>query len=379
MAHIIPSESQTLLPDSTAKASNRCPARLVFLLQDLRFGGTQRQTLELVRLLDPRRFQAEVWLLCAGDDLAPLARQHGIPLVWLSRSPTVGPGSLAHLWRRLRSGPPDLLLPLTVVPNIWGRVLGRLARVPRIAGNCRGGGAPERQHERRLWRLAHHLFSNSQVLKTRLVNRYGIPEHRITVIPNGVDTDFFRPPAVPPAAPAVVLAVGRMVPEKDHDTLVQAFGLLAEDHPQAELWLVGEGPRRAAVQDLARRCLAPGRVRFLPGQADLRPLLHRASLLVLSSVAEAFPNVVLEAMAAGLPVVATRVGGVPEMVIPGATGWLVEPGNPPALAAAMSQVLGDAATRQAFGRAGRARAVREFSLETMVRRYEDEFQRLLAI
>jgi glycosyltransferase involved in cell wall biosynthesis len=88
--------------------------------------------------------------------------------------------------------------------------------------------------------------------------------------------------------------------------------------------------------------------------------------------------VVLEAMAAGLPVVATRVGGVPEMVVPGLTGWLVPPGDAPALAAALSQVLGDHDTRRAMGRAGRERALQDFSLEVMTRRYEDLLDRLLA-
>src|SRR5512141_1443710 len=96
------------------------PARVVFLLQDLKFGGTQRQALELARRLDPSRFRPEIWLLAAGDDLVPQARDGGLPLTWLSRQEQVGPGALLNLWRRLRRGAVDLLLPFTVVPNIWG-------------------------------------------------------------------------------------------------------------------------------------------------------------------------------------------------------------------------------------------------------------------
>ena len=219
------------------------PARLVFLLQDLKFGGTQRQALELARLLDPARFQVEVWLLAAGEDLAPLARDWGLPLVRLSRQEWVGPAALARLWRRLKNQPVDLLMPLTVVPNIWGRVLGRLARVPVIVGNCRGGGAPQRQHERWLWPLAHHIICNSAALKRVLTGRCGVPESQLTTIPNGVDTDYFRPaPEGPEPYPAVVLSVARMVPDKDHETLIRAFALAAVAHPLAQLWLVGEGP-----------------------------------------------------------------------------------------------------------------------------------------
>jgi glycosyltransferase involved in cell wall biosynthesis len=348
------------------------------LLQDLKFGGTQRQTLELARRLDPARFQVEIWVMTAGDDLTPLAREWGIPVVRLARQAVVGPLALINLWRRLHRQPPDLLMLLTVVPNIWGRILGRLARVPVIVGNCRGGGAPWRQHEWLLWPLMDHLFCNASALKAELTLRYKIPASKITVILNGVDTEFYRPaPASPRPNPQVILSVARLVPDKDHDTLIAAFSQVSAAFPQAELWLLGNGPRLAAIEALAARTLPPGRVRFWPGQPDIRSFLHQACLLVLSSRYEALPNVVLEAMAAGLPVAATRVGGLPELVVPGRTGWLVPPGDAPALAAAMSQALGDAEAREALGRTGREIAVADFSLEAMTRRYETVLSSLL--
>jgi glycosyltransferase involved in cell wall biosynthesis len=365
-----------LAPLSSLSPTAR-PVRLIFLLQDLKFGGTQRQTLELARRLDPARFQVEIWLLAAGEEMAPAARRSGIPLVRLGRQERVGPAALARLGRRLQNQDIAVLMPLTVVPNIWGRVLGRLARVPVIVGNCRGGGAPRRQHERWLWPLAHHILCNSQALKLVLTDRCGVPEARLTTIPNGVDTDYFQPPASPSAGPPRVLSVARMVPDKDHETLLAAFRLTTRAIPAAELWLVGDGPGLAAVQERARQLGLSDRVKFLPPREDLRPLLHQASLLVLSSKTEALPNVILEAMAAGLPVVATGVGGVPELVVPGLTGWLVNPGDALGLAAALGQVLADPDTRQAFGRAGRRRAQQEFSLETMTRRYEAVLDRLL--
>jgi glycosyltransferase involved in cell wall biosynthesis len=366
-----------LWPLSSPAPTTR-PARLVFLLQDLKFGGTQRQVLELARRLDPARFQVEIWLLAAGDDLAALARDWGLPLMRLSRQEQVGPRALLHLWRHLRRAEIDLLMPFTVVPNIWGRVLGRMARVPLIVGNCRGGGAPRRQHEAWLWPLAHHILCNSQAVKSVLRERCRVPEARLTVIPNGVDTDYFQTAAGPEAGPPRVLSVARMVPDKDHHTLLQAFRLTVQVNPEAELWLVGDGPRLAEVREWARRLLPPARVKFLSPREDLRPLLRQASLLALSSKTEALPNVILEAMAAGLPVVATRVGGVPELVVPGLTGWLVAPGDALGLAAALGQVLGDPDTRQAMGRAGRQRAEKEFSLKTMTRQYEAVLDRLLA-
>jgi glycosyltransferase involved in cell wall biosynthesis len=125
----------------------------------------------------------------------------------------------------------------------------------------------------------------------------------------------------------------RLVPEKDHETLMAAFSLLADRHPQAELWPVGDGPRRRAIRRLADHRLPPGRLRLLPGQADVTPLPRQSSLLVLSSLQEGLPNVVLEGMAAGLPVVATDVGGLSEVVQQGETGWLAAPKDLPPLAA----------------------------------------------
>jgi len=350
----------------------------VFLLEDLEFGGTQRQALELARRLDRSRFQVELWVLRAGDDLAPVARDWDIPVVWLARTGWVGPQSIFGLGQRLWANPPDLLMLLTVIPNIWGRLWGRLARVPVIVGNCRGGAAPWRQHERWLWPCAHHLLCNSHILKEFLTSRYGLPPRRITVVPNGVDTDFFHPnPNGRPQGPPVLLSVARLVPDKDHDTLLQAFGPLSQRHPGAELWLVGNGPKKPALEQKVQALGLPGRVKFLPGNQDLRPLYHQADLFVLSSREEALPNVILEAMAAGLPVVATRVGGVPEAVVSEATGLLVSPRDPNSLAVALRRLLDDPEAGRTMGRQGRQRVLDHFSFAAMVSRHEEVWTRLL--
>lgn len=354
------------------------PARVVFLLEDLEFGGTQRQALELARRLDRSRFEVELWVLRAGDDLASVARDYDLPVVWLARSGWVGPQSLLSLGARLRAHTPDLLMLLTVIPNIWGRLWGRLARVPVIVGNCRGGAAPWRQHERWLWPCADHLLCNSALIKDFLVSRYRLPSQRITVAWNGVDTEFFQPnPNGHPPGPPVLLSVARLVPDKDHDTLLKAFARLSPRHPEAQLWLVGNGPRRPILEQQVQNLGLSARVKFLPVQQDLRPLYQQADLFVLSSRAEALPNVILEAMAAGLPVVATRVGGVPEAVMPEATGLLVASGDDAGLAAALGRLLDDPEERRALGRQARQRVLDHFSFPAMVSRHEEVWSRLL--
>ncbi|MFZ5811422.1 MAG: glycosyltransferase family 4 protein [Thermodesulfobacteriota bacterium] len=351
--------------------------RIVLLLQDLFFGGTQRHALELGARLDPARFRVELWTMAEGRDFVPLAREYGLSVRLLRPSGPVGPGSVRALWRALRADPPDILAPLTVVPNIWGRVLGRLAGVGTVIGNCRGAADPARQHEWLLWPLAGHVLCNAQAIKDRLTRTFRVPAGRITVIPNGVNTEHYTPPGSRPDGDPVVLCVARMDPVKDHATLLAAFDRVAGGHPTVRLHLVGDGPIRDAVAARVRQSPFADRITIVPGDADLRPHYARAGLLVLSSRHEGLPNVVLEAMASGLPVAATAVGGLPELVADGVTGRLAPPGRPEALAAAMAGILGDERLRTAMGEAARQRAVEEFSLAAMARRHEEAFARVL--
>lgn len=314
--------------------------------------------------------------MSGGDGLAPLAKEWGLPLIWLSRGKAAGPTAVFGLGRRLLSHRPDILFPLTAVPNIWCRLLGRTMRVPFIVGNCRGGSL-ERQHERWLWPLAHHLLCNTRVLKEEMMASWGIPGEKITVIPNGVDSDYFRPPPAKPGGPPVLVCVARLHPDKGHHTLLRSFQVVRNTFPTARLCLVGDGPQRRALQDWVARNFPSGSVEFCGAQMDVRPYLHRADLLVLSSIREAMPNAILEAMACGLPVVATGVGGVPEVVQEGETGRLVPPKNHEALGEAVCQLLANPQRLAALGQAGRRRAREDFSLESMVRRHEAVFGQMI--
>lgn len=353
------------------------PAKVVVLLQDLFFGGTQRHALELASRLSRERFRVEVWTLIGGDDFLPLAGQYGLATRRLSSGKTVGPAALLGLWRALRADPPDLLLPLTVVPNIWGRILGRLAGVRAIIGNCRGARDAPGQHEWLLKSLADHHLCNAEALRGQLTRTYGLPPERVTTIHNGVNTDYYAPPTEAPSGPPVILHLARMDSVKDHPTLIAAFERLAASQAEPELWLVGDGPERDKVARRIGQSPFSQRIRLMPGAADVRPLYARAALLVLSSRHEGLPNVVLEAMASGLPVVATDVGGLAEIVKDGLTGRLVPAGDPERLALALAEVLGRPERRAAMGAAARRRAVAGFSMEAMVKAHEAALARVL--
>lgn len=336
----------------------RQPIRLVVLLEDLDFGGTQRFASYLLRDLDRDRFRPVLWTLRGGDDFRPVVEAAGVPVVDLSRTAKVGPLAILRLALRLLGDRPDVLYTLTVLPNIWGRAFAGLLGIPVVSGYR--NYLPQ-QHEWLLSRFSRRIVANAARLRGVLVERFGVPAAKVAVVPNGVDTAFFRPREDEGAQTPLVLCVARRVGRKDLPTLLAAFQSVRARMPEARLRIVGNGPldvpATAGVEVLA----APG---------DIRPHLAAASVFALSSVDEGAPNVIIEAMASGLPVVTTEAGGAGELVVPGVTGLTVAPGDAAALAEALLVLLGDAALAGEMGRAGRQRVEREFSLARMIAAHE---------
>ncbi|MBO4334297.1 MAG: glycosyltransferase [Desulfovibrio sp.] len=350
--------------------------KLLFCMEDLCFGGTQRQTLELVRRLDRSRFAPQLLVFTGPTDLDAIPKSLDVPVTYLGRSRKVYPLFILSMARAIRQIAPDLLIPVTALPNIWARIWGRLLGIP-VIGTCRGGGGPKRQHERYLWRLAARIICNSQALYDHLLS-LGVSAQRLHYIPNGVDCDFFSPQLPPPSErEPVLLCVARLAEDKDHLTLLRAFELVLRAFPQARLRLVGDGPRQKELLAWvkARPHLA---VDFVPGTTDVRPNYAEARLFVLSSEREGQPNVLLEAMSSGLPVCATAVGGIPALVDDGRTGLLSEAHNAEAFAANCLRLLNDPALGDAMGKQGRAAVMASYGFASMVRAHEEVFSEVLA-
>lgn len=355
------------------------PIDVVFLMQDLCFGGTQRQTLELAKRLDRKRFTPSFWTLTGPTDLDSVADAAGIPVVHLGVGNFPGPGfPFALLWRLITDGA-DILVPCTALPNIWGRILGRLTRVPVVVGTCRGGGAPKRQHEATLWRTAHHMVCNSMPLYNILLN-LGMPTGRVTYIPNGVDVDYFEPPLTPlNERPPLILCVGRLVSDKDHMTLLRAFGRVLDAIPNARLRIVGDGPQEFTLRKHLEGPPFKGRTEIVPSSTDIRMHYQAARVFALASVREGQPNVILEAMASGLPVAATKVGGIPNLVKDGSTGFLSPAGDAVTLAANLLRLLENPSLCVRMGMEGRHVAEHSFAFRAMVQSHERLFERLWQI
>lgn len=355
------------------------PLRILFLMEDLCFGGTQRQTLELARRLDRSRFSPIMLTLTGPTDLDAVALEAQVELHYLGCTRAVPRLFFVQLPGALRRLRPDLIVPCTALPNIWGRIWGRVLRAftggrrPSIVGTCRGGGGPVRQHEYLLWRLADHIICNSEALYSVLGN-LGVPSGRLHYIPNGVDTHFFEPAAPPSLRAPLLLCVARLAQDKDHMTLLEAFSLVLRRHPEARLRIVGDGPEEAKLRKWAAQHKAGNRVEFIPGGLDMREHYAAARVFTLASVREGQPNVILEAMACGLPVCATAVGGIPRLVTSGSNGLLSASGDVAAFAENCCRLLDDGGLCDAMGSCGRALVSEHFSFSAMVHAHEDVFE-----
>ena len=363
---------------------------VVHVLHSLEVGGTENGVTNLVGQLRSE-FRHTVVSMTGGGPLASRLPE-GVAVHCLGKRPGLDLRVTARLVGLLRRLRPD-----AVHSRNWAAfdavVAARLARVPVVIHGEHGreisdpaGESPRRNRLRRLGApLITRFIAVSHDLRRWLVERLAVPAGKVVTIPNGVDVERFSPDAREDgrrilgvtAESLLVGTVGRLDPVKDQAGLVDAFARIAPSHRRAFLVVVGDGPCRRALEERVASLGLKDRVRFLGERSDVPRVLPALDLFVLSSVAEGMSNTVLEAMAAGVAVVATNVGGTPEMVDDGSTGTLVPARDPNRLAAALGEYLENGHVRALHGKAGRQRAVDEFSLARMAASHANLYRSLV--
>lgn len=342
-------------------------------------GGTERQMIELIRRLDPRRFMVHVaclhregaWLPRAAERAASIVE---FPITGFAKAATAV--QLLAFARWCRREQIAVVQTCDLYANILGLPGAALARVPVRIGSRRELNPDKTPGQIRLQRQAYRaatkVVANSSAAR-RMLEAEGLATASIAVIPNGVQI---------PAGPGrgdrsatgrrrTIVTVANLRAEKSHETLIDAAAVLRADFPDLQVWIVGDGPRRTELERRVRDQGLQSTVQFLGHREDVPDLLAAADLFVLPSRSEAFPNGAIEAMAAGLPVVASAVGGLLDLIEHGRTGLLVEPGNSMALAAALRGLIEDEATAARLGRAARDEIAAHYSFDRMVRAFED--------
>ncbi|HVF76690.1 MAG TPA: glycosyltransferase family 4 protein [Solirubrobacteraceae bacterium] len=289
---------------------------------------------------------------------------------------------LVRLCRRLR---PALVHANSTKAGVLGRLAAALTRVPVRVFSAHGWAFathPGRSAWLYLWidRLMAPLTTSTICVSQSELERGAAAgtcsRERSVVIANGTVLDVPRIPAERAPGPVRIVSVGRLKAPKDFLTLVRALARLAPQSFTAQI--VGDGSQRSSLAEEIAACGLDRRVALAGERADVPRLLAETDLFVLSSRSEALPMTVLEAMAAGLPVVASRVGGIPELVVQGETGLLVEAGDPRELAEALAVLIDDPARGRAMGADGRRRVERLYSVDRMRRRHADHYRELLA-
>lgn len=371
-------------------SSNTHPPLIVHIIHRLAVGGLENGLVNLINHMPRTNYRHTIVCMTESTTFRDRLRRPDVPVIAVHRREGKDFRVYLRLWRILRALRPDIVhtrnLP-TVDCLALSALAGVRARVHSEHGlevrELDGTNSKYKLLRRVLRPTVHRYITVSADLADWLVKSIDVSPSRVTQVCNGVDTQLFRPRTAPRArvGPAdfacqeglVLGTVGRMVSIKDQLTLVRAFLRLLDTEPEGRhrcrLVIIGDGALRKETLDLVRAANAE-HLSWLPGErADIPEIMRGLDLFVLPSLKEGISNTILEAMASGLPVVATRVGGNPELIEEGVTGLLVPPANPVAMAEAIRSYLQDPGLLTRHGQAGRKRAETQFSMEGMVKGY----------
>jgi len=364
--------------------------RILHLRNSHLVGGPERLLLDQATRAAPGFEPTCASFVTRGEksEFLAAARAAGLPGVAVEQAGSYDPRVPGRVRRHLREQDYDVVVGHDYKANLVLALArrGLRARHCAVVHGWTGETARVRLFEvleRRALRRADAVVVVSRAAADRLAAA-GVPRARLHLVPNGIDAARVAREAAAGRArlrkewgyttdDVVVATMGRLSPEKNQALLVEAFADLPRS---ARLLVVGDGPARRAVEEAVLRTGTTGRVRLAGWRADPAACLGAADVLVLPSLTEGLPLALLEAMAAGLPVVATRVGGVPDLLADGAQGVLVPPGDAAALRAALEPLVADPERRAELGRRGRARVQEAYDVERQVRALEVVYRSL---
>jgi glycosyltransferase involved in cell wall biosynthesis len=353
------------------------PVPVAVVLTSFDPGGTEHQMTELIRRLDPQLFAVHVVSLSGRGVLRSRIESSAASITVFKLNSLKSPSTLRQMvrfGRWCREHGIRAVQACDFYANVFALPAATLAGVPVRIGARRDVFMPERTSgqqrlQRLAYQLAHRVVANSSAAADRLIEE-GVPDWRIVQIANGIDMSRFVPPAH--ARPRrVITTVANLRPGKGHDVLLKAAARVVRRIPDVRFHIVGDGSERKALEQQASALRISAQVSFLGHRDDVPQILQESDIFAFPSFMEASPNAVIEAMAAGLPIVATRVGGIPEVIEHETSGVLVPPRDDRALAAGILRLIERPELASRVGDAARQTVASRFSFDRMVSEFQE--------
>lgn len=343
--------------------------KICFIALTLGQGGAERQLYYMVKVLKNQGANVRILSLTRGEFWETQLKELGVPVIWVGQHQS-RLSRIARIVAELRKDPPDIVQSQHLFTNLYASVTARLLGLRGI-GAIRNDGITGVDKIGRLasyfsFRLPLIIAANSQAAVRNVVNQ-GVSSSKLFFLPNVVDTGYFSPSDGSLPSPIRLATVGRLVEQKRFDRFLSVLKLVQQKTTQdVKGVIVGSGSLRPELEKYAVELgLMPDTVTFKGRLDNVVPAYQQADMFVLTSDWEGTPNVVLEAMACGLPVIATRVGGVPDIVQSGETGFVVETGNEKLMVDLLSQLVEDPDLRRRMGHCAREYVVANYSLESL--------------
>ncbi len=364
--------------------------KICYVIGQLGKGGAEKQLFELVKGIDRKRFHPIVISFCQGEYWSREIKKLNTQVLELKKNKMKLSRLfvLTNLLRLLKSVKPDIIHTYMLTANFYGRVAAVIARVPVIIASERS--LVELGKDKNLYLIykllavvTSGIICNSNKTYESLVIKYSIDRKKVFTVHNGINvSEYFKGKSLKNRGKLtkhVIGTVGRLYPVKNHRYFLDIAKVILEaiNDKSVKFLIVGGGPLKNVLESYSKKLGIENNIEFAGDRNDIADLLQRMDIFVMTSLYEGFPNAIMEAMGIGLPVVATDVGGIGELVIDGETGFLCQSNDANALAKKVMSLLNNGNEAKRMGENGRKRILNEFGVERMVKETENIYMNLL--
>ena len=363
--------------------NNQKKIKILYIINNLQVGGAEKILLELVKNIDKKKFEIKVATIMGGGELERAYAEHTEVKIF-KKSNKLGLNVLFGLRKLIRQYKPDIIHTHLFSADVWGRIAAMGVVPAKIISTEHNMGYEEGRWKKALKHFLSYfndvIVAVSEGVRDYLIIGQRIEKTRVKVIYNGIDLEkfLFRGTQLARYGEGVlrIVTIGRLVPAKAQETLIEAMYQLADEYPQATLQIIGTGPRIQELGDIVKKLHLEKSIEFVGSVANTANYLNKADLFILPSVLEGLGMAAVEAMAIGVPVIATNIPGLNEVVINEETGLLFEPLDSQGLVGQIKRLLKDTKLQERMILNGRDRVEKMFSVEQMIREYEELYEHL---